>query len=115
MWTAVALVLTLAAAPGLALADEAHDRTPAATDVATNASALAGPLAVGATVRDGKGEVLGRITRLTTGRDGQTVVMLRKGVDSFTVPTRILHMQGAEVVSSLDREGVRALGDKGAP
>jgi hypothetical protein len=68
-------------------------------------------LAVGATVRDPAGETLGRVSRLTTGKDGRTLVMLRKGVDSFAVPEDILHVKGGEVVSSLDRNGIKALGD----
>jgi hypothetical protein len=84
---------------------------PSAADAAHNASALTGPLAVGATVRDPAGQTLGRITRLTTGPDGRTLVMLRKGVDSFTVPADVLHVAAGEVVSSLDRDGVKKLGD----
>lgn len=102
----ISLGATLIAAPALA-----QPTAPAATDAAHNASALSGPLAVGATVRDPAGQTLGRVSRLTTGKDGRTLVMLRKGVDSFAVPETILHLQGGEVVSSLDRNGIKALGD----
>ncbi|MGA0601741.1 hypothetical protein ACO2Q3_13630 [Caulobacter sp. KR2-114] len=103
-----AIVLTLILAAGPALAQPA---APAADDAAHNASALTGPLAVGATVRDPSGQTLGRVSRLTTGKDGRTLVMLRKGVDSFAVPEAILHVRGGEVVSSLDRAGIKALGE----
>jgi len=102
----VAVILILAA--GAAAAQPA---ARSALDAGHNASALSGPLAVGATVRDPAGETLGRVARLTTGRDGRTLVMLRKGVDSFAVPEDILRLQGGEVVSSLDRNGIKALGD----
>jgi hypothetical protein len=83
----------------------------AAAGSARNASALTGPLAVGATVRDGAGVTLGRITRLTTGANGQTVVMLRKGVDSFQVPANVLQISGNGVISSLSRQDIKALGE----
>lgn len=102
-------LLTLALLGAGAVA--AQPAAPSASDAAQNASALSGPLAVGATVRDPAGQTLGRVSRLTTGKDGRTLVMLRKGVDSFAVPESILRVQGGEVVSSLDRNGIKALGD----
>ncbi|MBS0410387.1 MAG: hypothetical protein JSR86_10775 [Proteobacteria bacterium] len=107
--------LILVAALGQAQARTRHGpapvNPPTAADVAQDTSALAGPLAVGATVRDPAGEVLGRITRLTTARDGGTLVMVRKGVDSFAVPADRLRVTPQGVVSSLDRQGIKALGD----
>lgn len=102
----VALSLSLAATAALA-----QPAAPSAAEAAHDTSALSGPLAVGATVRDPAGATLGRVARLTTGRDGRTLVMLRKGVDSFAVPEDVLHMKGGELVSSLDRNGIKALGD----
>lgn len=102
----LSFALLMGAGPALA-----QPTAPSAADAARDASALSGPLAVGATVRDPSGKTLGRVSRLTTGKDGRTLVMLRKGVDSFAVPETILHMRGGEVVSSLDRNGVKALGD----
>lgn len=101
----MALALMLGAGPALS-----QPAAPSATEAAQDASALSGPLAVGATVLDPAGQTLGRVSRLITGKDGRTLVMLRKGVDSFAVPETILHMRGAEVVSSLDRNGIKALG-----
>lgn len=103
---ALIAALMLAGAPALA-----QSSAPSASDAAHNASALSGPLAVGATVLDPTGQTLGRVSRLTTGKDGRTLVMLRKGVDSFAVPESILHVKGDEVISSLDRNGIKALGD----
>ncbi len=105
------LVAALAFAPHVAAAqDQALAASaPAATEAGRNASALVGPLAVGATVRDSSGQTLGRISRLTTGADGQTVVMLRKGVDSFSIPANRLHLTNEGVVSDLTRDGIKAL------
>ena len=86
----------------------------AAGAAAHNAAALTGPLAIGATVRDGAGETLGRVSRLTTGADGQTMVMLRKGVDTFSVPASALQLSGGGVISSLSRSDIKALGSSAA-
>lgn len=106
--------LAVLALGALALSDGAASaqshRARAATDVSRNAAALTGPLAIGATVRDSAGETLGRISRLTTGADGQTVVMLRKGVDSFSVPASALQISGDGVISTLSRNDIKALG-----
>jgi hypothetical protein len=101
-------VLTLVGGPLIA-----QEVAPSAADAAAGAAAIAGPFAIGATVRDGAGEVVGRITRLTTGPDGHTLVMVRLGVDSFAVPAARLHMKDGEVVSALTKaelkdEGRRA-------
>ena len=101
-------VTVLAFAPQITAA-QAPAAAPAATDAGRYASALVGPLAVGATVRDSSGQTLGRISRLTTGADGQTVVMLRKGVDSFSIPANRLHLTSEGVVSDLTRDGIKAL------
>lgn len=116
----LAPALALVLAPALADArTQRHAPAPvvaraaaeAATDVARDTAALTGPLAVGATILDPAGETLGRITRLTTARDGATVVMVRKGVDSFAIPSDRLRVTATGVVSSLDRAGIKALGD----
>ncbi|HEX7758275.1 MAG TPA: hypothetical protein VF459_02150 [Caulobacteraceae bacterium] len=97
-------------ASSAASASARNHGTRAAADVSRDAAALTGPLAIGATVRDGAGETLGRISRLTTGADGQTVVMLRKGVDSFSVPASALLLSGDGVISTLSRNDIKALG-----
>lgn len=109
------MVVTLSFGSALAsIPVSAQPLARAAAGSARNASALTGPLAVGATVRDGAGETLGRITRLTTGPNGQTLVMLRKGVDSFSVPANVLRISGDGVISSLSRQDIKALGDSAA-
>ncbi len=110
MWKSILVAFSgLAFAPQVAAAQEPAAAAPAASDAGRNASALVGPLAVGATVRDSSGQTLGRISRLTTGADGQTVVMLRKGVDSFSIPANRLHLTSEGVVSDLTRDGIKAL------
>jgi hypothetical protein len=101
----VAAALALSAAPAIA-----QDVAPSVVDAAAGAAAIAGPFAIGATVKDSAGEVVGRITRLTTAPDGSTLVMVRLGVDSFAVPAARLHMRGAEVVSTLTKAELKAEG-----
>jgi hypothetical protein len=93
--------------PAFAFA-QAH--APSADDAGSGASAITGPFAIGATVKDRNGETVGRITRLTTAPDGRTLVMIRFGVDSFAVPAARLRMQGDVVVSSLTKEELKAEG-----
>ncbi len=106
----VLILLSVAALAAGAASAQTPAATPATTDVAHNAAALAGPLAIGATVRDRDGLTLGRIARLTTGAEGQTMVMLRKGVDSFSVRSSALTLTSGGVVSSLSRKDIKALG-----
>jgi hypothetical protein len=104
---ALALFAVLACAPALA-----QELAPSASDAASAASAIAGPFAIGATVRDSAGETVGRITRLTTAPDGRTLVMVRMGVDSFAIPASALRMQGDVVVSSLTKAELKAQGEQ---
>lgn len=107
----ICALLVLTPTPLLARHAAAQPRAPSASEAARDTSAQAGPLAVGAAVLDPAGQTLGRITRLTTARDGRTLVMVRKGVDSFAIPADRLRMTPGGAVSSLDREGIKALGD----
>ena len=102
---ALAVTLSILAAPAMA-----QERAPSADELAAGASAIAGPFAIGATVKDRLGETVGRITRLTTARDGSTLVMVRKGVDSFVVPAARLRMRGDLVVSQLTKAELKAEG-----
>ena len=88
----------------------AQAHAPSADEAANSASAIAGPFAIGATVKDRNGETVGRITRLTTAPDGRTLVMIRLGVDSFAVPAARLRMQGDVAVSTLTKEELKAEG-----
>lgn len=105
-----ALVLSVVLSLGAAANAAPPVRAPSADDTAEAASAIAGPFAIGATVKDRAGETVGRITRLTTAPDGSTLVMLRMGVDSFAVPAARLRMQGEFVVSSLSKAELKAEG-----
>ena len=88
----------------------AQAQAPSADDAATGASAIAGPFAIGTTVKDSAGETVGRITRLTTAPDGRTLVMVRFGVDSFAVPAARLRMEGEVAVSTLTKAQLKAEG-----
>jgi hypothetical protein len=104
---ALALFALLACGPAVA-----QEQAPSATDAGAAASAIAGPFAIGATVRDSTGETVGRITRLTTAPDGRTLVMVRLGVDSFAIPASALRMQGDVVVSRLTKAQLKAQGEQ---
>jgi len=101
------LAVATALIPGGLLAQQI---APSAADVASPASAIVGPFAIGATVKDRNGETVGRITRLTTARDGRTLVMVRLGVDSFALPAARLHVAGDIVTSHLTKDELKAEG-----
>ena len=101
------IVTAFLAAGGLASA-----QAPSALDAASGASAIVGPFAIGTPVRDRLGEVIGRITRMTTAKDGRTLVMVRKGPDSFAVPASRLRMQGDTAVSDLTKAELRSEGER---
>jgi hypothetical protein len=94
------------------LGDAVDAQAPSAQDAASGASAVAGPFAIGTPVRDRLGEVIGRITRLATGRDGRSLAMVRKGSESFAVPVSRLRMQGDAAVSDLTKAELKAEGER---
>ncbi len=104
---AIVAAVAALALPGVAAS---QDSAPSAVEAGVSASAIAGPFAIGATVKDRNGETVGRITRLTTAPNGRTLVMLRLGVDSFAVPAARLRMQGNMVVSDLTKDELKAEG-----
>jgi hypothetical protein len=93
-------------------ATAANAQAPSALDAASGASAVAGPFAIGTPVRDRLGEVVGRITRMATARDGRSLAMVRKGSDSFAVPVSRLRMQGDVAVSDLTKAELKAEGER---
>ena len=64
-------------------------------------------------MKDRLGEVIGRITRMATGRNGRSLAMVRKGSDSFAVPASRLRMQGDVAVSDLTKAELKAEGERG--
>lgn len=109
-------VMALVASADVAVAQTSATITPeqaaarSADEAGANAAATTGAFAIGTPVLDGGGQSVGRITRLTTGKDGQTLVMVRKGVDSFSVPASSLRMQNGAAVGSASLGQMKALG-----
>ena len=104
----------------LTMAGAAAAQTPAvspaeaavrsADQAGVNAAANSGAFAIGTPVLDASGAPVGRITRLTTAKNGQTLVMVRKGVDTFSVPASALHMQNGSAVGDVSLDQMKALG-----
>jgi hypothetical protein len=84
-------VSAVAAAPGRARPTEsgAHD-----------SAATVGPLAIGAVVADRTGVEIGHVTRLTTDKNGRSVVEIRNNEDLFSIPIELLHTHGGRAFSS---------------
>lgn len=74
---------------------------PAAdTGKATNTAATATDLKVGATVADSAGADVGTIAKVAKGKDGDTMVTLKAGGKSKTIPASSLSLAGGSLVSS---------------
>ena len=103
-----ALALALTAAASIAAAAPHHAGPPAtAADHAVDASALAGPFAIGTEVRDASGAVMGRITRMGADKDGRSQIMVRKGVDSFAIPAGEVSLRDGVAVSARSRDELK--------
>lgn len=116
MRTTLGLVLlTLSALAGAATAQSAADLIQArpagsAADHAVDASTTSGAFAIGAEVRDRGGASMGHIARLTTDKNGQQQLMVRKGVDSFAIPAGQVRIEHGVAVSALTREELKTQG-----
>lgn len=84
-------VTAVATVPGRARPTEsgAHD-----------SAATLGPLAIGALVTDRKGAEIGRVTRLTTDKNGRSVAEVRSNEDLFSIPMAVLYTHGGKAFSS---------------
>jgi hypothetical protein len=84
-------VTAVAAAPGRARPTEsgAHD-----------SAATVGPLAIGAVVTDRAGAEIGHVTRLSTDKNGRSVVEVRNNEDLFSIPMNVLYTRGGRAFSS---------------
>jgi hypothetical protein len=80
---------------------------PAAdTGKATNTAATATDLKVGAAVTDSAGADLGTIAKVAKGKDGDTMVTLKAGGKSKTIPASSLSLSGGSLVSSQTKADV---------
>jgi hypothetical protein len=77
---------------------------------AHDSPATLGPMAIGAAVRDRAGAEIGHITRLTTDRQGRSIVEVRQNEDLYSIPLADLSAHDGEAVSSLDQAQLKRLG-----
>jgi hypothetical protein len=105
---AAALVAATLVSAGVAAADTgltavAVQPGPArpAESGAHDSAATLGPLAIGALVTDRNGAEIGRVTRLTTDKDGHSVAEVRRDEDLFSIPMNLLRTHGGRAFSSL--------------
>jgi hypothetical protein len=108
-------IFAVSALAGAATAQSAADLIQArpagsAADHAVDASAVSGAFAIGAEVRDRNGASMGHVARLTTDKNGQQQLMVRKGVDSFAIPAAQVRIEHGVAVSALTREELKAQG-----
>ena len=86
-------------APITAVAMEPGRARPAESGGRDSAATL-GPLAIGAVVRDPTGAEIGRVTRLTTAKDGRSIAEIRRGDDVFKIPLDQLYASGGKAFST---------------
>jgi hypothetical protein len=107
----------LVALPPLAPAFAAHAGVPAVTAAAGPArppesgahdsAATLGPLAIGADVRDSAGADIGRVTRLTTDKQGRQVAEIRDGETVYAIPTPYLYARGGAAFSTVTLDALK--------
>jgi len=101
-----ALVATILANAGVAAADAGltavavqPGRARPAESGAHDSAATLGPLAIGALVTDRNGAEIGRVTRMTTDKDGHSVTEVRHDEDLFSIPMNLLYTHGGKAFS----------------
>lgn len=81
-----------------AVAAQAERARPAESGAHDSAATL-GPLAIGAAVSDPTGVQIGRVTRITTDKNGGSVVEVRRNEDVFWIPAGLLQTHGGNAFS----------------
>ena len=101
-----ALAAAVLAQAGVAAADVGITAVPAlpqraqpAESGAHDSAATLGPLAIGASVTDSNGAEIGRVTRVTTDKNGRSVVEVRNDEDLFSIPAEALFTRGGKAYS----------------
>ena len=98
--TAVLIYAGTAAADAAVTAVAAQpDRARPAESGAHDSAATLGPLAIGAAVTDPNGVEIGRVTRVTTDKNGQSLVEVRHDEDLFSIPADVLRTRGGRAFS----------------
>jgi hypothetical protein len=116
---ALALWPALAAAQAAAPPAEAAPQQPApsaaaapekaATGAAANTAATTPGLAVGQSVKDNTGAVIGQITDLKTDTDGKQVAVVNMGGEAFSVETDRLAVQNGAAAINATQAQLRAM------
>ncbi|HXQ13140.1 MAG TPA: hypothetical protein VN814_00795 [Caulobacteraceae bacterium] len=115
-WVA-ALAAAVLAHAGAAAADVGVTAVPAqpgraqpAESGAHDSAATLGPLAIGAAVTDPTGAEIGRVTRITTDKNGRSVVEVRNNEDVFSIPAQALFTRGGKAFSSETLDALKRSG-----
>jgi len=95
------------AADGLSAVKTLPGPARAAESGARDSAATTGPLAIGATVKDRTGALVGHIVRLTTDKTGESVAEIRRGEDVWRVPVADLFARGGEVLSTVTLDALQ--------
>jgi hypothetical protein len=96
-------------APSAAAAPEKGPASPAATGAAANTAATTPGLAVGQSVKDNTGAVIGQITDLKTDTDGKQVAVVNMGGEAFSVETDRLAIQNGAAAINATQAQLKAM------
>jgi ABC-type transporter Mla subunit MlaD len=91
---------TAAADAGVTAVATQPGRARPAESGAHDSAATLGPLAIGAAVTDPNGLEVGRVTRVTTGKNGRSLVEVRLDDDVFSIPAEGLYTHGGKAFSA---------------
>jgi hypothetical protein len=91
---------TAAGDVGVSAVSAQPDRARPAESGAHDSAATLGPLAIGAPVTDPTGAEIGRVTRITTDKNGHSVVEVRNNEDVFSIPAEVLRTHGGDAFSA---------------
>ncbi len=91
---------TAAAEAGGTAGAEHPDRARPAESGAHDSAATRGPLAIGGGVPAPNGLEVGRVTRVTTDKNGRSLVEVRLDEDVFSIPAADLYTHGGKAFSA---------------
>jgi hypothetical protein len=98
-----------APAPAAAAAPDKAPAPPAPTGAAANTAASAPGLAVGQSVKDNTGAVIGEITDLKTDTDGKQVAVVNMAGEAFSVETDRLAVQNGAASINATQAQLKAM------
>jgi len=80
---------------------------PDTAAIAHDSAAMSGSFAIGEAVRDRSGALVGRLTRLTTDAQGQSVAKVRSGEDVFAIPVADLFERNGALLSTVSLDDLK--------